>query len=213
VTRLGSSVQLRISPIVNTPIGHPERSRATLVVQGSKSAGAWLSASSSKPAWHRAGESGGARTGRHMQARIADVVSGGWIVARTRIGPRQRGHSSTSIAKTRFISSAHASRLALAASGWCGELAWVGGIAGGVASNSRSRIEPSISIEAESGVAADAALAGSPSTHDGVEAEEHSQSKRASGPITGSMSIPGCAREPTDIAFYATYPTLNFLCA
>ena len=114
---------------------------------------------------------GEARTGRPLQARIADVVSGGWIIARIRIGPRQRGHSRASIAKTRFISSAHASHLALAASDLGGVSAWVSGMAGGVASSSRSRIEPSSSIEAESGVAKDAAHARSPSIRAGVESD------------------------------------------
>jgi hypothetical protein len=99
------------------------------------------------------------------------VVSGSWIAARIRIGPRQRGHSRTSIAKTRFISSAHASRLALAASGRADAPALATKMAGGLASNSRSGIDPSLSIEAESGVAGDASLAGSPSTRDGVEAD------------------------------------------
>ena len=106
-----------------------------------------------------------------MQARIADVVAGGWIVARMRIGPRQRGHSSTSIAKTRFISSAHASRLTLEASGWAGAPARETGMTDGLAINSHSGIDPSLSIEAESGVVADAALAGSPSIRNGIEAD------------------------------------------
>ena len=91
-----------------------------------------------------------------MQARIADVVSGRWIAARIRIGPRQRGASSTSIANARFISSAHASRLALEASDCAGALTLAAAMAGEVASNSRSRIDASISIEAASGVAEDA---------------------------------------------------------
>jgi hypothetical protein len=44
-------------------------------------------------------------------------------------------------------------------------------MAGGVASSSRSRIEPSSSIEAESGVAKDAAHARSPSIRAGVESD------------------------------------------
>jgi class 3 adenylate cyclase len=58
-----------------------------------------------------AGSVGGARVGRFRQARIAAVVSGGWITARMRIAPRQRGHSRTSTAKTRRRSSGQASRL------------------------------------------------------------------------------------------------------
>jgi hypothetical protein len=57
-----------------------------------------------------AGAAGGARLGSSRQSRIAWVTSGGWMVARSRIGPPQRGHSSTSTAKTRRRSSAQASR-------------------------------------------------------------------------------------------------------
>ena len=70
------------------------------------------------------------------------MVSGGWIAARIRIGPRHRGHSSTSIAKTRFISSAHASRLALAASGRGGAPALTTGMADGLATSSLSGVDP-----------------------------------------------------------------------
>ena len=49
-------------------------------------------------------------------------------------------------------------------------LALAAAMADRAASKLRSSIEPSISIEAEPGVAADAALAGSPSTRGGVEA-------------------------------------------
>jgi hypothetical protein len=88
-----------------------------------------------------------------------------------RIGPRQRGHSSTSIAKTRFISSGHASRLTLEASGLVAASALATGMADGLASSSHSGTDPSLSIEEESGAAEDAVLAGSPSTRDGVEAD------------------------------------------
>ena len=53
-----------------------------------------------------AGAIGGARDGRPRHSRIARVVSGGWIAARILMGPWQTGHSRTSTANTRLMSSA-----------------------------------------------------------------------------------------------------------
>ncbi len=145
--------------------------------------------------------SGRQRWGAHREVHAGEdrrVVSGGWIAARIRIGPRRRGHSSTSIAKTRFISSAHASRLARAPSGRGGVSAWVFGRVGGVAGNARSGIDPSLSIEAESGVAASAALAGSSSTRAGVEADSRFEAgcaPNARGPA-GTMRSRSLAQGP-----------------
>jgi hypothetical protein len=63
--------------------------------QDSKSAGDGSADSSSKPSSRRAGASGGARTGRPRQARIAEVVSGGWNAASDRSGPLLRGPTLT----------------------------------------------------------------------------------------------------------------------
>jgi len=48
----------------------------------------------------------GAREGRPRHSSIARIASGAWMAARIRIRPRQRGHSTTSTAHTRCISSA-----------------------------------------------------------------------------------------------------------
>jgi len=77
-------------------------------------------------------------------------------------------HGTTHPRRTLTRSSDHARRLTLAASGWAGAPALATGVADGLASSSRSGIDPSFSIEAESSVVADAALAGSPSTRAGV---------------------------------------------
>lgn len=100
---------------------------AARALQTSRSSGAESVHSGPWSSSRRAGATGGSHTGRPRQPRIASVVSSGWIVARIRIGPWQRGHSSTSIAKTRFRSSAHASRLRRAAAGGLlsGSGAWV----------------------------------------------------------------------------------------
>ena len=86
--------------------------------------------------------------------------------SRTAIRSRRGGCQPAQLPAER--ESQRASRLTLEASGLVNASAWATGIAGGVASNSRSRIEPRISIEAKSGVAADAAHAGSPSIGAGV---------------------------------------------
>ena len=54
--------------------------------------------------------SGGAREGRSRHSRMVCVASGAWITATSRMRQPQRGHSSTSIAKTRRSRSAHATR-------------------------------------------------------------------------------------------------------
>ena len=54
-----------------------------------------------------AGATGGARDGRPRHSRTLRMATEEWIAATIFIGPRQRGHSRTSMAHTRFISSAH----------------------------------------------------------------------------------------------------------
>ncbi len=58
----------------------------------------------SLPALSDGAASGGARGASPSDSRIAAVASGGWIVAMIFIFPPQRGHSSTSMAKTRCMS-------------------------------------------------------------------------------------------------------------
>lgn len=75
----------------------------------------WRQSAASKSEAHSsasgtAGAVGGARLGSSRQSRIACVTWGGWIAASSHIRPPQRGHSSTSTAKTRRRSSAQASR-------------------------------------------------------------------------------------------------------
>jgi len=53
-----------------------------------------------------AGEMGGAREGNPRHSRIARIAAGEWMAATILMRPRQRGHSSTSMAKTLRISSA-----------------------------------------------------------------------------------------------------------
>ena len=50
---------------------------------------------------------GGGREGRPRQSSILRMASGGWIAARILMRPPHRGHSKTSIERTRRINSAH----------------------------------------------------------------------------------------------------------
>ena len=56
------------------------------------------------------GPVGGARAGRSRLSRMARVAAGGWTTESHRMRAPQRGHSSTSMAKTRRKSSAQPNR-------------------------------------------------------------------------------------------------------
>ena len=71
------------------------------------------------------GEAGGARVGKPRHSRIAVVASGGWISARIRIAAPQCAQRSTSIAKTRCMSSGHVSRRRAVEPDWLPSV-WVG---------------------------------------------------------------------------------------
>jgi len=93
----------------------------------------------SKPSVGRAAASGGARTGRSMQARSPTGL-GGWNRCEDApIGARQRvAHPTPVDRKHRFISSAHA-RPPRLESGWAQRRRWAAGRAGGGREQTRAR--------------------------------------------------------------------------